>query len=262
MRKMGYKWQYGHWAEVAKKNDWSKYFRAVDRGMIGCLGNSKSAYDIRQLVSFDLTSKKGYRDNMKDLNADFVELIRSMRRSGYKFEFYAVPEYSPKNKLPHFHGIFRNENWDGKTVMFIKYDAFSNMWEEIHGAKICFLKSIKSMRENLLGYMVKEVKHAFKEYPYTSKCGYRVHTSKGWLPENTELVHKILKKAANYSLFYAEDDAAKKEIWKKIDKYFHTWAQGKTTGVMRLRENESFFISGQEVIYIKGGIVNIKDFGF
>jgi hypothetical protein len=243
--------------------------------MLGCTGDSNHPYDLRQLTSFTLTSIKGYRDNMKDLNTDFKELIRQLRRKGLKFEFYAVPEYSPKNHLPHIHGIFRNENWDGKTVILIKFKELSDMWNEIHGAFRVRIESVKVMQDALAGYISKEVRHAFidnsavskgikhsvKEYPVTTKCGYRVHTSKGWLPENTELVHKILKKAANFSINNIFE-ADKKEIWKKIDKYFRFWAMGRATGIMRIRESEPFYIDGQKVIFIKGGVTSIELYGY
>jgi hypothetical protein len=253
------KYKYGAWAEQAKKNDWHKFFRAIDRGMLGCLGDSWQPYDYRQLYSFELTTKKGYRNSLAEMRHDFKMLKQRLMRMGYDLEHVAVPEISPKNELFHFHGIFRWVNWDGKKNQLIDWADLSEIWNEIHGAWNVRLRAINGAR-----FMREKVryacKHAFKEYPDMSKCGMRVSTSKGWLPKNTENVHRIMKRAGNISIMKAESKEEREKIWNRIDRNFLNWAGGKPTVPMSIVENAVFYIKNQKVYVIEGGEYETEEF--
>lgn len=103
------------------------------------------------------------------------------------------------------------------------------------------------------------VKHEFKEYPESSKVGYRVSTTRGWLPKNCEIVSKLLKKGVNWAIYYHEEPDVK-EIWNKVDISFKNWAKGMPTYPIRIRENEPFFIQGQEVNLLDGRIYGILEY--
>lgn len=120
------------------------------------------------------------------------------------------------------------------------------------------------MSEMKVAYAVKDerimvVNHKFKEYPESSKVGYRVSTTRGWLPKNCEIVNKLLKKGANWAIYHAVEPDIK-EIWNKVDSSFKNWAKGMPTVPIRIRENEPFFVQGQEVYLLNGDVYGILEY--
>lgn len=264
------KWKYGAWAEVAEKNDWAKLYKARDRGILGCLGDSWHEYDLRQLCSFDLSCKMGVKQTWKDMFHSYMLLRLAIKRIGVDMDAVCVPEYTPIHHLPHFHGIMRWNNWNRSNKYFISQKELSVYWEKFQGAFRVYIEQCSDLKmaERKINYAVKDeriimVSHAVKEYPDSSKMGLRISTTHGWKPENTEIVHKIIKKAANRVLndgrHYEISD--RKEIWNKVDLGFRNWARGLATFPMRIYDYEVFFIQNQSVMLLNGGVYGIEDYG-
>lgn len=164
----------------------------------------------------------------------------------FLISFNAVPELSPKNHLVHVHGIFRNNSWDGSQAYIVDQEILSNLWEEIHGAKITWIARPVAWKD-AIEYMTK---HTVKEYPETSKLGFRIMTSKGWLPDNMELVRRLIVKGVTYERAHIPG-FEEKNIWMKVEKNIERWLVGENTLLTRFQEGETVYIKGNEVITLE-----------
>ena len=102
-----------------------------------------------------LTSTKGGND---DVHRHFRALVMRLRRRGLIQGYIQVKEYT-KSGLLHMHVIFRGS--------YIDQAYLSQVWEELHGAKIVYIQRIRPIKSKsnlaneMAKYMSKEFAHRY-----------------------------------------------------------------------------------------------------
>jgi hypothetical protein len=238
--------KYGGWGEAGDTKDFRKYYRARDRVMIGCVGNSLRPYDSEQFYKLDLTSKLGLNNTFEDMVKHFKKLNRWFKAEGRDFDYCGAPEVAPKNELVYLHCCYRSNDMECLTDLHYWPTGVevSEAWEKFHGAKIILFEPVwEKGRGQWINYMSK---HIVKEYPETSKLGFRMLTSHGWLPENCELVHVILSKHTAQSI--RAGDMELETAWALNEMYFKSWAEGSLIDSLYVN-SKGFELKGQSMIY-------------
>jgi hypothetical protein len=180
----------------------------------------------------DNTFKKGKKD-IKELNRDLRRL-------------------SPENELLHFHMLYRvNSYYPGEdmTVRFPSQKLVSELWDKIHGAKIVYV----AFPENVKDCIDYTTKHIVKEYPITSKLGFRPLVSKGWLPGGWQIVRRIICKATMDSI---NKGKPKEDAWKLMGLMVDGWLRGQAT--IQFKMNSETISIQHKFVFTKNGVYDLK----
>ena len=208
--------------EDKNKRRWA---RAMNRACSGVWGVDKN-----HLKTFELTTRQGDDQTWARMTKDFKNWVRAMRDRGYKFEYIASPEYSPKNHLLHLHGVMRTEQ-------IIPHKVMSEQWDRIHGAPIVYIKKVRS-EKGAIRYCVK---HMLKEYPEAVGFKGRLLVSGGWPPKNAGLVRKVLVRWALERV-----DVYGKHYWAVMNDMYKRWCMGEQLLL--------YGLAGKKPLVLPGGV--------
>jgi hypothetical protein len=248
-------YKYGAWRKSAGKKEDGKYFRQRDRITWGILGDGSKPYNPGQFAKYELTTKEGVNNDIKLMVKHHKALLRKIERfKGIKLDYVAVPELSPQKGLIHIHGIMRNNSYIGEDEIIEKY-TLSEWWEKIHGAKITWISAPRSFHD-ATQYMVK---HTIKEYPESSRLGFRALTSKHWLPVNCELVKKLIVKATQ-KVIMTKAGVEPEEQWSRCNQSMKLWVLGRNTRPLGIVDAEPFYINGEYVFTFRGKKYKVRDY--
>lgn len=237
--------KYGNWRDKATKNGWRKYFRSLERGKSGVLGNSERKYKVREFCKYELTTKEGMDNTWETMSKHHKALILELRKRGCELEYFACGELTPSRGLLHVHGIFRGEKFPNQREL-------SKIWEKIHGAFRVWLEQPRS-EYSCVEYMSK---HVVKEYPVMSELGSRLLISKGWMPENWSIVKELLDKAAIKAVANGRE---KERAWSMVQAMYGRWCIGKATLPVPVKNMGAVVLCGQKVI-MGGEKYEMKEF--
>ena len=126
------------------KKEWSrKQKRCYHRALSGL----EVAHSLNEHVRFiTLTSSPS---SPHDIHRSFSKLVKRIRRTFGRFEYFAVKEQT-SNGLIHIHLLYRGP--------FIPQSWLSDIWGEIHGAPIVWIREVnlrKDSKKKIASYLVK-----------------------------------------------------------------------------------------------------------
>ena len=94
-----------------------------------------------------------------DVHRSFRTFVKRVRRAFQRFEYIATKEFT-KGGLVHLHVLYRGR--------FIPQRRLSELWEEVHGAKIVFIRLVKASRvretKKSCAYVVKYCEKVAERY--------------------------------------------------------------------------------------------------
>lgn len=158
---------------------------------------------IKGLKRFELTTAEGTDNSWLKFQSDFNLLVKALRKNYPDIEYIAVPEVSPGKGLLHIHGIMR-------TNSYIPQKELSRLWAEIHGAKIVYIKQVKTLeiaRKYITKHMVKNMKNC-------TDFGGKILGSRGWARQDWSEARDMLRHMAKRYDYSRE--------W--VTKAFRMWA--------------------------------------
>lgn len=132
-----------------------KYAIAMRRVSLGWWGFTPNCFR-----SVTLTTRLGDDNTPKKFHKDLRKLVRQYRNKGYELEYCGALELSPKNKLLHWHGLFRL-----KWGFFLHEDIgraraqLGSDWNKVHGAfavKIGYIWNENTYAKYVAKHMLKQ----------------------------------------------------------------------------------------------------------
>lgn len=250
--------KYGNWEKNTE--NYKKYFVAKEKVIIGAAGNSFRAYDLEQFKRLDLTTDLKV-SNGDTMVKDVKKLMQWYRRDlKLDIDYIMFREDSPKNNLTHVHGLVRSNEIGCLTD--IRYwpneNNVSEHWNTYHSATII---EMEQLWDNGMGKWIDYMaKHMGKEYPNSSKAGYRIMFSRGWLPENSNLARKLIYKDCSQACEKIEDIDFRKGRWGLASVMVKDWASGMNIDCLCVNERQ-FELKGQNIKY-GGKNYDIEQFSY
>lgn len=250
-----------------------KYAIAMRRLNLGYWG-----YPVSTLRAVHLTTRRGNDNTTAVFARDLRKLILNFRKQGYGLEYDGTLEYSPKNHLLHWHGLFRikggyflcamNETEKkGRRIL-------GDDWNKYHGAFVVQIKPVKNNKE-LRKYIIK---HMMKEYiGEGDDIRNKFLFSKGWMRKGWKEAEGI---ARLWTLGGLEPDGGldtiymDKEKWDLVNEIMKAWAEkekrtfygdvlnGKLTGYLYMDAGNILDVYGSAFAIIKNGVASYSTYQY
>lgn len=120
------------WCRKQKRNEWCLRFEieSKDNTYVDFV---TLTYD-EENVPIHIDEDDGVCEMVASVS-DVQKFIKRLRKSGYKFKYFIVSELGPKNKRPHYHGIFfSNEKINEKDIQSKWNKGFTSSYPATPGA--------------------------------------------------------------------------------------------------------------------------------
>lgn len=128
------------------KSDWTKKQKRLYHRVLSGFEIAKQLKDRVRVIELGTDQK----DQDHDIHRDFTVLVKRIRREFGRFEYMAVKELSPKNKLLHLHIVYRGS--------YIPQKWLSDQWAELHNAPVVWIAELYSWKyaKHVARYFIKE----------------------------------------------------------------------------------------------------------
>lgn len=120
------------WCRRDKRNEWSLRFEVESRDNL-YTDFITLTYD-EEHIPYHIDETDGVFE-MRASKTDVQKFIKRLRKAGYQFKYFIVSELGPKNKRPHYHGIFfSNDKISEKEIQSKWNKGFTSSYPATPGA--------------------------------------------------------------------------------------------------------------------------------
>lgn len=140
------------WCRKAKRNEWCLRFEIESKD---CLFTDFVTLTYNEdNVPYYINEEDGVFE-MRASQSDVQKFVKRLRKAGHKFKYFIVSELGPKNKRPHYHGIFfSNEKISEDDIQKKWNKGFTSSYPATPGAMRYVTKYILKGNERTNNFML------------------------------------------------------------------------------------------------------------